>query len=286
MLTREHRQEALSRAYVRAIAALAGMGVCELENDYGIDMALRAINQRANRRRDASVQLDLQLKSTTRASVTKAGVVYDLEAENYRDLRFPDVLCPRILVVLVQPADETAWLSQTPDELVIRHCVYWLSLKGFPDTTATSTVRVTIPTVNVFSVAALQEIMQHLARKERSVKFRNPWIDPRIEQVRPEDAQAYVRNLGWHLVGPGANPNLLLFDPPADKEQAPTFLVPERVDQGAGLQWMIDLVAELALWQNRYAGDVLTDILRHTDDGKANGAGSNAIREAEVLRKH
>ena len=43
MLTKEHRQEALCRVYVRAVAALAGVTVCEPENDYGIDMALRAI---------------------------------------------------------------------------------------------------------------------------------------------------------------------------------------------------------------------------------------------------
>ncbi len=41
VLTREHRQEALSRAYIRAVAALAGMTICEPENDYGIDMAIR-----------------------------------------------------------------------------------------------------------------------------------------------------------------------------------------------------------------------------------------------------
>jgi hypothetical protein len=38
MLTREHRQAALSRAYVRAIAAQAGLVVSEPENDYGIDV--------------------------------------------------------------------------------------------------------------------------------------------------------------------------------------------------------------------------------------------------------
>ncbi len=176
-----------------------------------------ALTRRENRRRDASVQLDLQLKSTARASVTDVGVSYDLEAENYRDLREPGVVCPRILVVLVLPADEADWLSQTPEELILRHCAYWLSLKGFPDTAATRTVRVPLPATNVFSVAALQEIMQCL-RKERPMKFRNPWIDPRIRRFALKTPRRTFS--GSAGTCPGANPNLLLFDPPADKEQA------------------------------------------------------------------
>ena len=117
------------------------------------------------------------------------------------------------------------------------------------------------------------------------MKFRNPWIDPRIVQVRPEDAQAYLARLGWHLAGPGANPNLLLFDPPPDKEDGPTFMVPVRVDQGPALQWMIDLVTELAVWQDRYAGDVLTDILQHAGAAEPNGAAGGKPRDTEVTRK-
>jgi hypothetical protein len=52
MMTREHRQEALSRAYVRAIAAQVGVTVSEPENDYGIDMQLRAITRLEGQRRD------------------------------------------------------------------------------------------------------------------------------------------------------------------------------------------------------------------------------------------
>ena len=117
------------------------------------------------------------------------------------------------------------------------------------------------------------------------MKFRNPWIDPRILQVRPEEAQAYLSHLGWHLAGPAANPNLLLFDPPQDKEEGPTFMVPVRLDQGPAVQWMIDLVTEVALWQDRYAGDVLTDILQHSRGTASNGEPSDASRDAEVAKR-
>jgi hypothetical protein len=89
MLTRNHRQEALSRAYVRAIAAQAGVTVSEPENDYGIDLSLRSIGLRDGRHRDVGLQLDLQLKSTTRGSIGASHVTYDLDVVNYDDLRQP-----------------------------------------------------------------------------------------------------------------------------------------------------------------------------------------------------
>src|SRR5205823_8046818 len=111
------------------------------EPDFGIDLSLRLVTAVQNRRRDAGVQVDLQLKSTTRASRTPTAVLYDLEVEAYNDLRGADCPCPRILVVFVMPPDEADWLGQTAEELTLRHCAYWLSLRGLPATTATSTVR-------------------------------------------------------------------------------------------------------------------------------------------------
>jgi hypothetical protein len=114
MMTRGHRQEALCRAYVQAVAAQAGLLWSRTEPDYGIDLSLRSISVLEQRLRDAGIQIDLQLKSTTRASVTDAAVIYDLEVQAYNDLRSEDCPCPRILVVLVMPLDEMQWLRQLP----------------------------------------------------------------------------------------------------------------------------------------------------------------------------
>jgi hypothetical protein len=166
MLTEAHRQEALSRTYVRGIAAMAGLTVSEPENDYGIDMSLRAITIRGRRRRDVGPQLDMQLRATTRASRGDTHLAYDLDVVNYDDLRDDTDPARRILVVLVMPEDESQWLSQSPRELVLRHCAYWISLRGSPATTATKTVRVFIPLGNVFSVEAVQGIMQRLRERK------------------------------------------------------------------------------------------------------------------------
>src|SRR5205085_10031601 len=42
--------------------------------------------------------------------------------------------------------------------------------------------------------------------KERTMKFRNPWIDPRIVQARPESARAYLLCHGWKSPGPAVKP--------------------------------------------------------------------------------
>ena len=95
------------------------------------------------------------------------------------------------------------------------------------------------------------------------MKFRrNPWIDPRMVQVRPEDAKAYLLRHGWKLLGPAANPDLLLFERPGEREDTPTVLVPQQLDDGPMLQRMIDLVADLARFEERWAVAVLHDMLQ------------------------
>ena len=81
MMTRSHRQEALCRAYVQAIAAKAGLLSSRPEPDYGIDVSLRTVGVQGRQHSDTSFQLDLQLKSTTRANVTQNEMKYDLEAD-------------------------------------------------------------------------------------------------------------------------------------------------------------------------------------------------------------
>lgn len=105
------------------------------------------------------------------------------------------------------------------------------------------------------------------------MKFRNPWIDPRIVEVRPEAAQAYLLAHGWQPLGPSTNPVLLMFDGPGDGEDVPTVLAPVKVDEGPMLQRMIELVADLARFEGRWAVDVLRDILQQPAQAAANGPG-------------
>lgn len=163
MLTRNHRQEALCRAYVHAVAALAGVGTSVPMPDYGVDLSLRNIEQRGTRHLDGRLQLDLQLRSTTRANVTDTDVSYDLDVQTYDFLReSSQIRC--LLVVLVLPEAETLWLTQSPEELIVRHCAYWRSLRGLGPITATSSTRIALPRSQVFSVPAVREILNRLSQ--------------------------------------------------------------------------------------------------------------------------
>ncbi len=72
----------------------------------------------------------------------------------------------RLMIVNELLGIQQLWLSQSPEELVLRHCVYWLSLKGYPPTMNTTTCRVSIPLANVFSLGALRDIMQRLRERK------------------------------------------------------------------------------------------------------------------------
>lgn len=166
MLPRNVRQEFLCRAYVRAVAAQAGLVCAQPEPDFGIDLCLRSITVENNRRRDAGVQVDLQLKSTTTSSIHEEVIRYDLDADAYRDLRDPVCPCPRILVVLILPEVESHWVEQSTSELILRHAAYWLSLRGAPERAATSSVRVAVPLANLFTPEAATELLRRVTERE------------------------------------------------------------------------------------------------------------------------
>ncbi len=166
MLTLNQQQEEISRAYVQAVAARAGLGSTMPRLDFGIDLILHEIAQVRNRLIESGFRLDVQAKSTTRARVSEAEIRYDLEVRAYEVLRQSAPGCPRILVVLVLPENETEWVTQTEAALSIRHCAYWLSLRGRSTVSNRKTVRVRIPRDNVFSVSALRELMAKVRRGE------------------------------------------------------------------------------------------------------------------------
>lgn len=162
MLPRNQRQEALSRAYVQAVAAHCGL-MCSLrEPDYGVDLTLHYIRYRDGRYGESGFRLDVQLKSTTRSGVTDTEILYDLEVKTYDDFRDPAVGVRRILVLMVIPEDESRWTSHSEEQLSIRDCAYWLSLRGWPPTTNKRTVRVAIPRANVFSVEGVTGLMDRI----------------------------------------------------------------------------------------------------------------------------
>ncbi len=166
MLTRAHRQEAMSRAYVHAVAGRCGLSCSFRDFDYGIDMTVHAICRKGRRYAETGFRLDIQAKSSTTASVTASHVLHDLEVVTYEDLRDPAVGCPRILVLLLLPEEEPAWTEQSEDHLLLRRCAYWMSFKGLKPTTNTATIRVSIPRTNGFTMDALSQLLDKVRKRE------------------------------------------------------------------------------------------------------------------------
>ncbi len=148
------RKEALSRAYVAAVAAGAGYTLATQDFDRdGVDVQIRAGGT-------MRPSLDVQLKATVQLGNGGEGELrYRLPLRNY-DLLREQTLVPRILVVLDLPRDEGQWLDVTAEELVMRRCAYWADIAGFPETANTESVTVAIGKRNRFDVGSLEDLME------------------------------------------------------------------------------------------------------------------------------
>ncbi|MEG4395751.1 DUF4365 domain-containing protein [Microcoleus sp. BROC3] len=69
------------------------------------------------------------------------------------------------MIVLV-PDSQEDWLRQSQQELSLRYCGYWASLRGLPPTQNQNTVTVQIPIQNIFNTDALKTLMQRIESGE------------------------------------------------------------------------------------------------------------------------
>jgi hypothetical protein len=147
-----------SYAYVRAVACVAGYGVHRPEpDDDSVDLVVSARGPLGSYR---SPRLDMQIKCTAQDCLTEQEVRFPLKRKNYDDLRGEGFLVPRILLVMTVPAAVEDWLSQSEEEMILRHCGYWLSLRDAPASDNTQSVTVNIPRRNVFDVETLRSLME------------------------------------------------------------------------------------------------------------------------------
>ena len=152
ILTPEDRKEALSRAYVQAVAAAAGYTLARQDFDRdGVDLQVRAGGE-------MRASLDLQLKATVLLAQDGPEWRFPLRKRNYDLLREPTMV-PRALVVLDLPLGEERWVCISDKQLVMRHCAYWLVLEGAPESVNQYTVTVPIPKTNRFDVQGLRALM-------------------------------------------------------------------------------------------------------------------------------
>jgi hypothetical protein len=158
------QKEKFSDAYLQAVAAVAGFGLAKpIPDDDSIDWIITARGVAGTMRRP---RLEVQLKCSARDIVKETHLHFPLDLKNYNDLRYPDPLVPRILVVVTVPEGLNDWLKQTETELHMRHCGYWVTLQGEPDTTNRTTVTVMLPRTQLFTPETLRQMMQRVNRAE------------------------------------------------------------------------------------------------------------------------
>jgi hypothetical protein len=113
------------------------------------------------------------------------------------------------------------------------------------------------------------------------MKF-SPWIDPRVQQVRVADMRSYLLDHGWKPK-PSPRPQIDLFEGPLDDDGKPIVLLVPATKKGRDyFQRIIELISSLAVIEDRYAVDVLNDILGQS--AVANGVGHASTAETPKPR--
>jgi hypothetical protein len=161
-----HRQEQFSNAYVSAVAAVAGFATYIPQPD--IDSIDLGIADKGSRGIIRSPNLHLQIKAPYRHNVINTHTMsYSLKKKNYDDLRHIDFHIPRILIVVILADDINDWLYQSDQELIMRHCAYWTSLRGKPELPFDKeTKSVSLSKEQFFNVEGLQNIMDKISNGE------------------------------------------------------------------------------------------------------------------------
>jgi len=156
-MTAEQQKEQFSIAYVRAVAAAAGVNIYKPEvDDDSVDIGFctRIVRERMQR-----PKLEAQLKCTAGAAGDETAFRFPLKVKNYNDLRGDD-LVPRVLILVIVPPDVIGWLTQTAEQMVLRKSAFWVQLTGQPETANNTTVTVSVPKNQLFDVPALRRLLE------------------------------------------------------------------------------------------------------------------------------
>lgn len=156
-------KEQFSHSFVGAIASIAKFATYKPSvDDDSIDIGF---SSKGGGGKICSPRLEAQLKCTSRKILKKGCLHFPLNKKNYDELRIDNVHIPRILIVVLVPVNVQECVNHSEeDALILKHCGYWKSLKGYPDVKNQKTVTIEIPRENIFSVDSLCEIMAKVGK--------------------------------------------------------------------------------------------------------------------------
>lgn len=158
------RQEQYGDAYLRALAAVAGFGMHKpIPDNDSIDWVIAA---QGTYQTFISPRLEVQIKCPYAFDTDEATIGYSISMKNYNDLRHPNVMVPRLLIVVCVPEAIGDWIGYHDEGLTLRHCAYWKSLVGAPDVTNETKIAVQLSKSQRLSATSLQSLMDRAGAGE------------------------------------------------------------------------------------------------------------------------
>ena len=157
----------LSYAYLHAVASHAGF-VCRLatpdEDKEGIDAVVTAYGDFPGTWR-TQVTINVQLKATVDEPADSGShLSYFVKGiRRYDKLREDHREPVRILVVLFLPQQHADWLSCSENELILKRCAYWASLRNVPASDNDTGKTVKIPKDQILKQENLKGLVNRLA---------------------------------------------------------------------------------------------------------------------------
>jgi len=169
----EDKQEQLSLAALHATCAKAGFGYGisgRIQDNWGWDAEATVYEKLDEQSVLTDFKLKFQVKATRQDLALGDGrFSFPLEVAHYNRLRAAGRSdAPTYLVVFHMPGVEGKWFDATPEQLVLRRCLRFVSLRNAPET-ANQTITVYVPERNVLTPDALRGLA-----KARSLE---QWID-------------------------------------------------------------------------------------------------------------
>jgi hypothetical protein len=160
------QKEHFSIAFIRVLAAVAGVYVQEPKDDIeGEDLILAA-------KRAGSPRLAVQAKCSAQLQIGSEYFSFELRIEDYDNLRELETCLPRILIVVDVPdgAPHATWLDHKPTECCLRRSAYWISIRGYQRVRNRASVTIRIPIRQKLTVSALLDMMDKVAVGDRNLE--------------------------------------------------------------------------------------------------------------------
>lgn len=163
----EKIKEDLSICYLKTIAAVRRIAVERIEHDEdSVDVVIKKVLN-IDKNVSFNSQISVQLKATSSKSQYRIGkqeISYKLKVKNYNDLCMPATM-PSMLALLILPEEMEEWTKWTPDELMIKGKMFWLSLQNQKVSDNKDNVTVKIPKENILNADTIENLIKKAAEE-------------------------------------------------------------------------------------------------------------------------